>query len=181
MMSAQEFLDDLISPSLGFMGGGYDSASARFLLLCTGAVESDLGRFNKQIGGGPALGPMQVEPDTGADIWINCDALHGPTDVLHFLWMFHSPNFLALGPAETNTLTEELKNCLSLPIYSVIMARLKYSMDPSALPVLTGDFDIDSDSFYQYYKRVYNTSKGATTYEKWMEKLETYKIREVKL
>lgn len=181
MMGAQDFVDSLIKPSLTCMGGSYSSKAAQFLLLCTGAVESDLGRFNEQIGGGPALGPMQVELNTGIDIWINCDALHGPTDVLHFLWMFHSQNFLALGPAETNSLIEELKNCLRLPIYSVIMARLKYAMDPSPLPVLTGDFDIDSDSFYQYYKRVYNTSKGAATYEKWMEKLKTYKIKEVKL
>lgn len=41
------------------------------LLAGTVCVESDMGKYTSQMGGGPALGIYQMEPDTYYDIWDN--------------------------------------------------------------------------------------------------------------
>ncbi len=74
-MEAQQLHDYIIKPTLEYMGGNYNSDKARFLLLCTAAIESNCGYYIKQVDG-PALGIWQMEPATHDDIWENCDALH---------------------------------------------------------------------------------------------------------
>lgn len=174
MLKAQEIINTAITPTLKGMGSNYNTGPARFLLICTAAIESDLGRFKRQIGGGPAVGLMQMEPETCVDIWLNCDALGSCENLIGFEASF-SCKIDSNGPYD--------KACSLLldDSYSVLMARLKYAMDPKPLPKLTGDFYVDSKSFYDYYKRVYNTELGASTFEKWTDKLEYHKIREVEL
>ena len=46
-------------------------------------------------------------------------------------------------------------------MYACAMARLKYSMDTAPLP-----FYADMYGIYAYYKRIYNTPLGASTFEK---------------
>ena len=48
------------------------SDNAVNLLMGTAAQESHLGKYRKQIGGGPALGIFQMEPATFNDIVNNC-------------------------------------------------------------------------------------------------------------
>ena len=67
------------------------------------------------------------------------------------------------------------------PTYACAMARLKYSMDPNPLPKLTGDNNADSRAFFSYYKRVYNTELGASTFDKWAVALKKHRIFEVEL
>lgn len=45
------------------------------LLLMIAAHESHLGKYRRQIGGGPALGIYQIEPVTHDSIWDNCDSI----------------------------------------------------------------------------------------------------------
>ena len=62
------------------------------------------------------------------------------------------------------------------PMYACAMARLKYSMDPAPLP--------DSENtraVYDYYKRIYNTPAGASTYEKFKQALISNGVFNVKL
>ena len=56
------------------------------------------------------------------------------------------------------------------------MARLKYSMDPKPLP----DHN-DIKAVYDYYKRIYNTTLGASTYEKFLSALANNHIMDVEL
>ena len=164
-MNAQQLYDYIINPTHQYMGGNYESKESSFLSLCTAAIESNCGEYIKQING-PALGIWQMEPDTHDDIWNNCDA-------------FRDSDFLTLIDSLIPVFTFE--SLIDAPIYACAMARLKYSMDPHPLPNLSGDKDLDCINFFEYYKRVYNTEFGASTYQKWVNALEGNGVWDVKL
>ena len=52
------------------------SPEAVELLFMIAAHESKLGKYRRQIGGGPALGIYQIEPVTHDSIWDNCDSIY---------------------------------------------------------------------------------------------------------
>ena len=166
-MQPQQLHDLIIKPTLEYMGGNYYSKESAFLLLATAAIESDCGYYIKQING-PALGVWQMEPATHEDIWKNCDALQSEFGEI-------TRN---LAPAYSKLADNDL---IDTPKYACAMARLKYSMDPYPLPKLTGDNNADLRAFFDYYKRVYNTGLGASTFDKWSVSLSKHKIWNVKL
>lgn len=139
------------------MEGRYYSKDAAMLLLATAAVESDCGYYIKQING-PALGVWQMEPNTHDDILSNCDAMSG---VLF-------DKIVKIGRVDDDLIDS--------PVYACAMARLKYSMDSAALPNHKNPRQI-----YAYYKRVYNTELGASTWEKFEAAWNKHKLNEVKL
>ncbi len=145
-MNAQQLLDHIITPTLKYMGGNYRTDNARMLLLATAAIESECGYYIKQVGG-PALGVWQMEPDTENDILANCDALRDS----YFLKLVN--RLKARIPYE-----DDLTIC---PVYACAMARLKYAMDAAPLPDCNNIL-----AMYDYYKRIYNTPLGASTYVK---------------
>lgn len=59
----------VIGPTLHYIG--LWSESAENLLLGTAAQESHCGKMLHQVGGGPALGVYQIEPNTHHDVWDN--------------------------------------------------------------------------------------------------------------
>jgi hypothetical protein len=144
-MNAQQLLDYIIKPTLEYMEGNYNSKNAQMLLLATAAIESKCGYYIKQING-PALGIWQMEPATYHDIMLNCDALKCGYVGMHIHKLRGVWN------------TEPL---IVSPMYACAMARLKYSMDTAPLP-----FYGDIYAIYAYYKRIYNTPLGASTFEK---------------
>lgn len=150
-MNAQQLLDYIIKPTLEYMGGNYNSKNAQMLLLATAAIESKCGHYIKQING-PALGIWQMEPETHGDINMNCDALHDD-----FGGMRKKQDDLYMD----YNLIEGVSGVLNNPMYACLMARLKYSMDKEPLPPHNEIFEI-----YRYYKRIYNTPLGASTFEK---------------
>lgn len=171
-MNAQQLHDYIIKPTLEHMdslGGNYNTKEARFLLLGTAAIESNCGEFIKQING-PALGIWQMEPRTYDAIWQNCDAVKKSdfssliTNLRYLRYIKYYYDQLMLSP-----------------MYSCAMARLKYAMDTQALPKLTSDKDFINTVFYKYYKRVYNTELGKSTFEKWVRALDDNRIFEVDL
>ena len=168
-MNPQQLHDHIIKPTLKYMGGNYDSKNARFLLLCTAAIESNCGYYIKQVGG-PALGIWQMEPDTHGDIWVNCDAIRlpGGGNVSVMADRVH-----ALSMSPDNNPNSDL---VVSPMYACAMARLKYSMDSAPLPDHS-----DIEAVYDYYKRIYNTPLGASTYEKFKSALANNHIMDVKL
>ena len=146
-MNAQQLLDCIIVPTLKHMGGNYNSKDAQMLLLATAAIESKCGYYIKQIGG-PALGIWQMEPSTEKDIFINCDAVQDNSVLSDNI------GYLCCAPYG-------MSNLLASPMYACAMARLKYSMDADKLP----DYRY-INAIYYYYKRIYNTPLGASTYSK---------------
>jgi len=165
-MNAQQLLDCIIKPTLEYMGGNYASKNASMLLLSTAAIESKCGYYIKQIGG-PALGIWQMEPNTCQDIWRNCDFIK--TDMGH--------SIITELLASDGVVDDDLNTSLVVaPIYACAMARLKYSMDSAPLP----PYD-NIRAVYDYYKRIYNTPLGASTYEKFKQAWLYHKLHEVKL
>lgn len=174
-MNPQQLHDYIIKPTHQYMGGNYASKESNFLSLCTAAIESNCGEYIKQING-PALGPWQMEPNTHDDIWENCDALSSYLDdnkdkvhlVEYMIWI-------------SNTGDASYSNLAASHMYACAMARLKYSMDPQPLPKYTGKAKVDLPAFYEYYKRVYNTELGASTYQEWCNAIASNHILKVKL
>ena len=165
-MDAKQLHDHIIKPTLEYMGGNYNSENARFLLLCTAAIESNCGYYIKQVGG-PALGIWQMEPDTHGDINMNCDALADEDSPIRAKQdALYMPYNIEAG----------IGGMINNPMYACFMARLKYSMDKAALP----DHN-DIKAVYDYYKRIYNTPLGASTYDKFKSALANNHIMDVEL
>jgi len=163
-MDSQQLLDHIIVPTLKYMGGGYDSLDARMLKLSTAAIESNCGYYIKQVGG-PALGIWQMEPATHDDVWRNCDALKKPRFAMHIKKLMIKKSPLSVH-----------KNLIISPMYACAMARLKYSMDIEALP-----YHNDKKSVYEYYKWIYNTELGASTWDKFRNSWDINGLDKVKL
>lgn len=160
-MNPQQLHDYIIKPTLEYIGGNYNSIEARFLLLCTAAIESDCGYYIKQVNG-PALGPWQMEPKTENDIYEHSDALQR----IEFTRLIDN-----LTIKSGRYLDDE--DLVHSPMYACAMARLKYSMTPEPLPEYTGDANIDLRAFYDYYAKFYHgvdkdgKELGKSTYTKW--------------
>lgn len=118
---------------------GLHSASAVELLLGTCAKESDFGKSRRQIGGGPALGVMQMEPAT-------------------FGWL--QGRYSSSLPELIGRNAEDLVWDDRL---SVIMARLRYLVVPSPLPPAN-----DVEGMARYWKQHYNTPTGRGTVEEFI-------------
>lgn len=133
---------------------GYWSESAENLLLRTAAQETNLGRYWRQTNG-PALGMYQLEPDTHTDLWHNY--LRYKEDLSKIVQAFLSPNF---------TPEEQLVFNLG---YATAIARTIYLRVPEPLPD-AGDIS----GMANYYKRVWNTSRGKATPEQFIQNYQRY-------
>ena len=178
-MNAQQLHDHIIKPTLEYMGGNYNTPEARLLLLGTAAIESDCGYYIKQVNG-PALGIWQPEPATHDDIWENCDALSFDGGDIAMLLYSLAP----LGKCGDMAL-------IASPMYCCAIARLKYSMEDSPLPKITGNRKHDEVEFYNYYVNYYHGDSipgdevgeelGKSTFSKWQIACEKHNIFEVEL
>lgn len=123
---------DLILRVLGHVDPDLASDSAVNLLMLTAAAETGLGRYLRQMGGGPALGAFQVEPATFRDIQRRRHQTYPILDVdeSHLEW--------------------DLR-------LSIVVARLKYRDDPLPLPRRD-----DLTGLAKYHVRVYNGGGKAT-------------------
>ena len=150
-MDSKQLLTHFIEPACSLIGLASDEAS--ILLLATAAVESDNGKYVKQIGG-PALGWYQMEPATHQDLYDNF-LKYKPT-------LENKLKFLALpGFDRSHQLTVN-------PLYAAGAARLQYYRVPKPLP------EIGVESMWPYYKDHWNSHKGATTYSKWNDAWERF-------
>lgn len=139
-LNAKHLRDYVVRPALQHVG--LWSENAERLVMGTAAQESGLVALH-QIGGGPALGLWQMEPETHEDIWENYLAFRTPLRTkLHEL----TPSW--------PDLREQLITNLA---YGAAMCRLKYLRDKAPLPDKN-----DIAGMAAIHKRVYNTADGAT-------------------
>ena len=122
------------------------SNAATNLLLGTAAQESEFGTYRRQLGGGPALGVFQMEPNTFN--WLRDKYSHKYPAVLH------------------GRTAEELEWDLFL---SILTARLRYRVVPQALPSADSVQDLAL-----YWKKHYNTPAGAGTIEQFEQSYARY-------
>lgn len=119
---------------------GLWSKPAEDLVLGTGLVESGYS-YLKQVGGGPALSPWQIEKATHDDIWAN---------YLHF-----RPSLAGLVSHHGSTAAD----LVARPLYAAIICRLKYLRAPEKLPTTAEEMAL-------YHKKYYNTQSGKASVER---------------
>ena len=136
-----------IKPKIKRVLGDLDmySIEAGELVFRTGMAESGY-RVLRQVGGGPAVGYFQVEPDTALDIWDNW-LIYRPVIVADLL--------MATGCGNGPWSDDEIVANIDLQI---ALCRLHYRRKPGSIPK-----DIDGQA--HYWKQWYNTPEGKGTVE----------------
>ena len=128
------------------------SEDAVELLMGTAAQESKFGTYMYQLGGGPARGLFQIEPATERDIW---------------------ENYLKFRPDRTDIVskydTPSEDDLVWNLGYQIIMARVHYLRVSEPLPAKW-----DIKSMAEYWKKHWNTVKGAGTVEEFKENYRRY-------
>lgn len=148
-MRPQVLLECFIAPTIKELSGyaeGLGGPATAQLMLVTAQVESRCGANFEQING-PAKSPWQLEPDTVQDLY---------------------ENFLDYRPRLANML-DQFKHpfdsghtLVTNPLYACALARLVYYRYPEPMPELN-----DCDGMWEFYKKRYNSSEGATTKAQW--------------
>lgn len=133
---------------------GLHSSDAVELLMGTCAQESRLGRYRRQLGGGPALGILQMEPRTYRDI------LH---NYLRFRPELSQRILATCGLKEWPDAEELVMN----DRLAISMARVHYLRFRSPIP---GDLT----GWAHYWKVHYNTPSGKGTEAEFIENYRRY-------
>lgn len=133
-------------------GALFNSRAAISLLLGTAAVESDMGTYIRQVGGGPALGIFQMEPATHDDIWVN---YIDHRSSLHTLMLAELPTCTSISRHEL--LEHNLR-------YAILMARLHYFRLVVPIPE-----SVEEQA--EYWKKHYNTPLGKGSASKYIAKV----------
>ncbi|MCG6216260.1 hypothetical protein [Vibrio furnissii] len=142
-MNLKQIQEYVVRPALKYINA--HSEAAEQLLMGTITQESG-GDFIKQIGGGPAMGIVQMEPATHGDLWENFIRFRpGLRDKLQSLASYRNPG--AAVP-----MADELVFNLW---YAVAMARVHYLRQKEPLPKAG-----DVVGMANYWKRYYNTEHG---------------------
>jgi len=120
------------------------------IILGTAAQESGF-QYTEQIGGGPALGLLQVEPVTEASVWADYLAYHG--DIADWF-------LTRCGRDAPNDAARQFDM-----VYGILLARTLYFWrDHDRLPPVT---DIDTQA--TRYKMYYNTAGGEGSEQEFIE------------
>jgi hypothetical protein len=143
MTNVSQVKNKIIQPMLNMLPNQYNTASAANLLAYTFMAESNGGEYIVQIGGGPALGPFQMEPATHDDCWIN------------FI-DYQKPPLAAIGRQLACGGVPSAGQMTGNWLYAAFMARIKYIRSPLEMPLST-----DATAIVSYWKAIYNTSGGA--------------------
>ena len=147
MINPNQFIEEILEPTLKALD--MHSEDAMYLMMRTAIVESQLTHI-RQLPRGRGLGFMQVEFATYVD-------------VLRYLRSRPDIEQKVLEYSEYVNMPIKPHNVMGNLVLNVIAARLKYWMQPAAIP----DFkDIDAQA--RYYKVNYNTALGAATEEQFI-------------
>ena len=150
MISIPQFRELILKPALTVVDAY--SPAAEELVLGTALQESRL-EFIKQLGGGPALGLFQMEPNTHEDIWVNYLAYNDE--------LADKVKSLAAPTTANHPSANEL---IGNMWYAAAMCRVHYRRVPEALPAAG-----DVPGMAAYWKEYYNTYLGAGTEEEYEE------------
>jgi hypothetical protein len=141
-MDKKQFQHLIVEPALLDIPRGY-SAEAVLAIMMIVAHESHHGRYIKQLGKGPALGLIQMEPATHASVWKYGDSVWANAV---------AAGMVTLDQAKRRESPPATRLIYDLR-YNVFMARQRLFMKPQALP--TDPIDIS-----HYLKKHWNSTKG---------------------
>jgi len=130
------------------------SRDAEEILMLTCAAESNMGKYIKQVGGGPALGIFQCEPATLE--WMENQVYR------HSKFAGVRNALSPLDRQHENSLHEEdeINFICSLKAQILACRLVYYFKTPKALPNYK-----DVQGMAEYYKKYYNSILGAATVE----------------
>lgn len=151
MINPSQYASLILEPAFRFTG--MYSLNAMYLMLRTALTESGLCHL-RQLPFGPALGFMQVEPNTYRDVY---RYLNTRKDILEKI-LVHC-NYKKF-PEHTQNLVHDLA-------FNALVARVKYWMIPEPIPSYT---NVERQA--EYWKMHYNTKHGLGTVEKFMRAAE---------
>ena len=123
------------------------------LLMGTAAQESHLGKYRKQIGGGPALGIFQMEPTTFHDIVNN--------------YLRYKPELAAKIERVARVSRFKAEDIENNDLLAICMTRVHYLRVKKAIPD-------NLEGWATYWKRYYNTPLGKGTAEEFIANYKRY-------
>jgi hypothetical protein len=145
-MDPQSFLDDYIKPAAQAMGVD----TLPHLQIGFGTVGQESGfKDVTQDGGGPALGPVQMEPGTHSSLWVNFISYRSK--------IMAALNEI-LGRAPDDDSVPSVNNLMTNLAYACAMMYVRYLDAPGAIPE-----DLQGQAYY--YVVHYNAGGKATTQE----------------
>ncbi|UTW01218.1 hypothetical protein KDW99_08860 [Marinomonas rhizomae] len=149
-LNLEQLREYVVLPTLSNLG--MYSEAAEQLVMGTITQESRATHL-KQLGTGPALGLIQMEPATHADLWRNFIKYKSSLqDDLRALLSGEADSvFEVCGVPDELELMSNIK-------YAVAMCRVHYWRKPQTLPEAN-----DINELAEYWKEHYNTFKGAGT------------------
>lgn len=153
MINAFQLKAYVIEPVLDVLGLDEDIAPATNILSGTAAVESNMGQYVTQLGGGPALGIFQMEPKTHKDIWVN-------------YLLYHPQLAKKVMRFQRDTQASTL---VYNHWYAAAMCRVHYYRSSHPMPAAD-----DIEGLATMWKEVYNTKLGKGTVEKFIVKYHQY-------
>ncbi|ELC9583492.1 hypothetical protein RJY99_004476 [Vibrio vulnificus] len=151
-MDAKQLKQLVIGPTLKTIG--LYSEAADQLILGTIFQESRA-KYLKQLGSGPALGVIQMEPNTYNDIWDNY-LKYKPELAAKIT---HLASVGSLGPDGRPDVNELVTNLA----FAVGMCRVHYLRVKEKLPAAD-----DVEALGRYWKQYYNTVLGAGTVDEFV-------------
>jgi hypothetical protein len=154
MLDINQFRESIVKSTLNDLL--LYSPEVEELLVFTCATESLGGTYIRQQHG-PALGIYQMEPETYTDIWANY--LHNQNN----LRMILITNFDVSRIPSPERMIYDMR-------FSTAMARIFYTRFKEPLPKID-----DVDNIWWYYKKFWNTDKGAATKEHSIKLYEGFK------
>ncbi len=147
-MKKSQLVNMVIRPTLKEIPHGY-SEPALLAITMIIAHESKRGEYIHQLGNGPALGVIQMEPSTHESTWTYGDSIWG--------------NAFKLGIIASESPTRPPVERLLYDLrYNVFMARQRLFMKPELLPNLADEF-AQIDAMSKYLKKHWNSVKGAAS------------------
>ncbi|MDB4312143.1 hypothetical protein N9937_01805 [bacterium] len=141
------------------------SPAAVNLVLGTACVESDCGKYLKQLDGGPALGIYQMEQVTHRSLWV--DVLEYNDHLADLINDYLVSSFYDYEDEETENIDSTFKELSGNMYYATAMCRLQYMRFEEPLP-----HPNDIEGLAKYWKKYYNTEAGKGTIEDFIEKYE---------
>ncbi len=160
MIDITDFRTLVVRPTLQYLGAY--SAAAEELLIGTALVESRL-TYLQQWDAGPALGLYQVEPATHRDIYANYLVYRAPLRQ-RVVTLASGQEPIAIEANGKTIRVPPVEELITNLAYATAIARLCYLRRKEPLPAAD-----DLVALGDYWKRYYNSARGAGTVEKFVE------------
>lgn len=157
-MDPKQLLTLVVRPTLTLLGA--HSRAAEQLVMGTIYQESRA-IYIKQLGKGPALGIVQMEPATHRDIWENY--LRYKSELADKVASLASAHHHQSGHVRVNE-----KELIANLAYAVAMCRVHYRRERDPLPPAD-----NVRALGEYWKRHYNTYQGAGTVDEFVHNFPT--------